>query len=210
MRSPSAVQLTLHISGALVLWSLASCRSDYGATGATDPGFTEAYFDEEDLSELVKSDKATRFHFYNVMKEEGGGSVVAMGADDKDQEVYSFLTGPWYRCFMELEVAGADCNKLIQDDASRMVENVRRSGLTTYCAIFSKAEVMGLFKVDDCNAVRVKPERTADSRYWTMRIAPVNIADGRITELGATHERACTQPCPTYCGADPANFLHCR
>ena len=200
-----------HLPAITILVLLSGCRDEPGVTGPTDPGFSEAYFDEEDLGTVMENGKAAYLHCYNVITEKGGehGSVIAMGADKDHEELYAWLGGPWYRCFEALNGNEADCDRLAEDGAMSRVRYLRMAGLTSYAAVFEATDVKRQLDMDDCNGVKLVGER--NDGYWTMRMFPVKIERDTAIVLGDTsNELVCTDPCPTYCGNTPSYFLNCR
>lgn len=188
----------------LAFLCLASCTykpTDHGR--AKEPGFIEAYFDASTLEGLMADKDCAALHFYAIHRSDDdvSGSVMAMPADRLGLELYNYFVGPWYAAYEELDESRALTRGLTKDDALEAMANLRDDGFRCYAVAFTTEELANVLRTKECNGVRLTPERTADGRYWTMRMTPVAIKEGAARTVGDERETAvCTEPCPTYCG----------
>ncbi|HNE79456.1 MAG TPA: hypothetical protein PL010_07900 [Flavobacteriales bacterium] len=184
---------------------LPACSGDvHTVSHLPDGGFTEAFFDLDDLRAVANDDKVHCFHFYNAHHDgEATGTVLAMGAYESHEELYSW-SGPWYRRYKGLVGGGADCVKMIKSDAKDDILNLGE--IKPFAAVFTVTDVLGLITKVGADGIRLTP-MMANATTWTMALEPVKFEDGRAEVIG-TERLVSTTPCPEVCGEPPTYFLH--
>ena len=199
---------------AIVILLIAGCGyepTEHGTAG--EPGFREAFFDADLLEDLMDNKKCAVIRFYSIRRsaDDEGGSVMAMSADLKGEDCYSWWFGPWYKAYDKLRGDGADFRSLTVGDAEEATRFMRDAGYTPYAVNFDKKDVRRVLEVASCYGVQLLPELTPDGRLWTMRLIPVEIKDGVATRVGDSEdELVATEPCPTFCGGRPEYYVNMR
>ena len=175
-----------------------------------EQGFKEAVFDQKTLEFYMNGAGSEGLRFYNVrrFRDDVEGTAMVMGTTKDGNDNYGEF-GPHYR--LSDRVTGTIVTYFVCNEARALksVQWVQEAHEASYAANFKEADVSALLALEDCNGVRMNPERsTTDGEHWSMRMTAVRIVDDEVRDLRGSV--FCDEPCPTLCGIEPRYYLNMR
>jgi hypothetical protein len=177
-------------------------------TPPNEAGFVDAVFDSETIEDLLNRKNCDGVRFYNSLSE-GKVFVMAVGISEGADIQSSFFTRKPYAVSKGIEEDRITIEKVDEEQARAMCEELDQSRFTQYSTHFSRKEIETLLNQPDCNAIQVKPGRSSDN--LSMMVSSVNFNEGRISNLGEGEgfEMLAIDPCPPVCG-NSGNYLYQR
>ena len=201
----------------------------------TNPGFSEAFFLEDDLNELLDSKKCNGIRFYNIL-EKGKVKVMAVAIKgNKDFKKWSLFNSvkPYY--VSEGLIAAT---KIKKNEAKEVVDALHSSSMADhYSAHFDRAAIQYLLNLDKVDAIRITPADNSNG-HLSMKIEGYSVqlkcnpeenatgdqssegessgeedSDSGTTVLfsatsGAASSFIAPTPCPPYCGFED-DYVSC-
>jgi hypothetical protein len=176
---------------------------------AGEGGFVEAYFDKATMTSLMSGPNCTHVRFYNARRlandTKGTAIAIAVSVSATGAPIYN---GSSLKYRMHDKITSATTPmSLLTDNLARTQIGYIPSTEKKIAAEFKKADIEFLLAAAGCTAIRVAPERLP-SGYWTMRLHPAKLT-GTTGSVNPTPPSLLdTEPCPTYCGTLPSNYIH--
>ena len=189
----------------LALLPLSCANAPQGMSGAS--GFVDAYFDTATLNMLMSDPTCVSVRFYNARRlaNDTKGTAIAIGVRNDRSEIYN--GGSWkYRLYDRLNASSTTILSLTKAEAQTRIGYVKSAGEKYYAAEWTRSALATYLSAAGCNGIRLRPKQVGAN--WSMELHPVRIASGMATVNPAPLPSICTEPCPTYCGTLPSNFIH--
>ncbi|GEM_PF-1047500 len=176
------------------------------AADSTDPptvqdaGFNEAIFDVETIQDLLGRSNSDGIRFYNTLQD-GKVGVMAVSISNGADLNSGFFPRKPYVLAKGVDTDGVIVDKISESEARDLCESVHNSPHMQYSADFSQSDFSTLLSIDNANAVRLQPSKTAEGGL-SMKLEAVNLERGQVSELGqgSRYVVTSTLPCPPICG----------
>lgn len=178
------------------------------ASLAGESGLVEAWFDASSLNSLTAHGECTHVRFYNARRtaSDTRGTVIMIAARANGSPIYDG-NGLKYRMHDRVSSGGTPMVLLSVAEAKARIKFVSDAGEKKYAANFKKEDIAMLLGSAGCNGVRLVPERLTTG-FWTLRMHPAKLSGTGGTINPAPPPLLASEPCPNYCGADPAYYIH--
>lgn len=168
-----------------------------------------AYFDREQVEGLLASPDAWGVRFYRA-DESGHETVVAVAIKEDLQHSPDEAGELWFRMYKDLSGSTTAMAMLKEDEALDVVRAASTPAQPTWSVDVIADVLRKELAVPDANAIGLVERATTDEA-WTFEFIPVKLVSGHATITGTFVERLVgAAPCPRFCGADAAYYLHTR
>lgn len=177
-----------------------------------NPGMKEAYFDADDIRDVIKHDSTTTaLRFYAARKEENNavGTAIMIGTNIDGKDLYEKDTSR-YVISMGLIPNGTETKNLIEEEAKQHLRWVKQSGDVLFATNFSLRDVDTLLAQLKCNGIKLVYKGPDGDGNYTMTAYAVTIDSSGARVIPHAPSFTCSQPCPSYCGSDPSYYLNNR
>lgn len=200
---PALLPVSIGLLGVL----LAGCASP-PASLAGEAGLVEAWFDAASLNALAAHGECTHVRFFNARRaaSDTRGTVIMIAVRANGSPIYDG-NGLKYRMHDRVSSGATPMVLLSEAEAKARIKFVADAGEKKYAANFKKEDIALLLGAAGCNGIRLVPERLTTG-YWTLRLHPAKLAGTGGTINPAPPPLLASEPCPNYCGANPAYYIH--
>ncbi len=165
-----------------------------------------AVFDKDDVRRMLDERDAEGVRFYLA---KGANMTVVAGPIRADQSHCPETTGSVYQEYVKLDGSTAEVDAVKEDVAERTIRNSNTPNKPTWSIDASRDALNDLRNVPYANAIGVVERRTT-SGEWAFDLAPVEIKNSVAKPVGDLSDQLSAAPCPRFCGADAALYLHRR
>lgn len=192
----------------LGLLVLAAVGMKIEVSPSQEAGFSQGLFDAETIEDLLGRRNCDGVRFYNTM-DAGQVYVMAVGISEGADIQGGFFTRNPYAVSKGVVEGRIEIEKINEEKARKMCEEVDRSSHTQYSAHFTKRDLETMLRQRDCNALRIRP--ASASGQLSMELHAINFTEGEVTELGEGEgfEMLALSPCPPVCGVT-GNYIYGR
>ncbi len=165
-----------------------------------------AVFDKDDVQRLLREPDASGARFYLA---KNNGMTVVAGPIKRDLSHCPETHNTVFQSFVKLSGVEAEVDMLKEAEAERDVKNSGTANKPTWSMDATKDELDDLLAVSGANAIGVVERRTTTGG-WSFDLVAVRISNSIGKVVGTLEDQRTGAPCPLFCGADPALYLHLR
>jgi len=190
--------LSLHLTGC----------SRPPASAAGESGLVEAWFDATSLNSIMSHAQCTHVRMYNARRaaSDTKGTVIMIAVRADGSPIYNGNSLK-YRMHDRFSSGTTPMVLLTEAGAKARIKHVADAGEKKYAANFKKQDIASLLGSAGCNGIRLVPELLT-SGYWTLRMHPAKLSGTGGTINPAPPPLLANEPCPMYCGGNPAYYIH--
>lgn len=165
-----------------------------------------AVFDKDDVQRLLREPDASGARFYLAKNNE---MTVVAGPIRSDLSHCPETHNTVFQSFVKLSGVEAEVDMLKGSDAERDVKNSGTANKPTWSMDAAKDELNDLLAISGANAIGIV-ERQTTTGEWSFDLVAVMINNSIGKVVGTLEDQRTGTPCPQFCGADAALYLHLR